>query len=287
MIGHLIYTYDRLDDAKILQEISKKYLAKELGDIFLIHAYNGKNSFGYSKYLEDKLITTKNKGHFEGACDLINKGIIEAEKNLNIDYLIVTAADTWTLNADFIKKVILKMKDSKKVIATCAWDDRGMVEYDKNYTMNLFKIGFATDFFILDMKWQRENRLFPLNLMAVSRKFDDIKVFLTGNIVFLEDALAYSYANIFIKKYKNDYKVYKNSMINALYHITERERIHFLDNDGIWKRKMEWPDLGIYTYHDEDVQKKKRVLQSIKEISGENIEKLKNIDDLAYFNKVN
>ncbi len=287
MIGHLIYTYDRLDDARILQEISKNYLAKELGDIFLIHAYNGENSFGYEKYLEDKLIKIKNKGHFEGACDLINQGIAEAGRNLDIDYLMVTASDTWLLNADYIKKIISEMKEMNKVIATCAWDDRGIVEPDINNTMNLFKIGFATDFFILDMKWQRENKLFPLKFKSIARKFNDVKVFMTGHLVLLEDVLAYVYAKFFIKKYNYNYGVYKREMIKSLYHMVDREPIHFRKEDGIWKRKMEWPSLGIYTYHDEDVQKKKAVLQSNEEISGVNIEKLRNTDDLSYFNKIN
>lgn len=286
MIGHLIYTYNRLDDARISQEISKNYLAKKLGDIFLIHAYNGKKSFGYEKHLEDKLVRMKNKEHFEGASDLINKGIAEAEKIQAIDYLIVTASDTWLLNAEYIKKIISEMKSENKVIATCAWDDRGIADYDKNFFMNLFKIGFATDFFILDMKWQKENKLFPLNFKSISKKFDDIKIFLTGNRVFLEDVLAYSYAKLFMKKRKNDHKAYKNSMIKALHKMSERERIHFIDENGIWKRKMEWPDLGIYTYHDEDVSKKQKALRSRKEISGTNIEKLKQAKDLSYFNKI-
>lgn len=286
MIGHLIYTYNRLDDAKISQEISKNYLSKKLGDIYLIHAYNGESAFGYEKYLEDKLIKIKNKGHFEGACDLINQGIKAAEKNLDIDYLIITATDTWLINADYIQKVISDMKEKKKVIATCAWDDRGMVESDIYNTMNLFKIGFATDFFILDMEWQRENKIFPLKFKSISNKFNEVKVFMTGHLVLLEDALAYTYAKFFIKKHAYDYGEYKRNMINALYHMSEREPIHFRTEQGIWKRKMEWPQLGLYTYHDEDVEKKKIALQSVKELSGENIEKLRQAEDLSYFNKI-
>lgn len=169
MIGHLIYTYNRLDDARILQEISKNYLSRKLGEIFLIHAYNGKKYFGYERYLEDKLVKMKNKGHFEGASDLINRGISEAEKLPDIDYLIVTASDTWLLDAEYIRKIISEMKNGKKVLATCAWDDRGIANYDKNFIMNLFQIGFATDFFILDMNWQRENKLFPLNFKSISK----------------------------------------------------------------------------------------------------------------------
>lgn len=286
MIGHLIYTYNRLDDARILQEISKNHLAKELNGIFLIHAYNGKDSFRYEQYLEDKLIRIKNKGHFEGASDLINRGIAEAEKIQAVDYLIVTASDTWLLNAEYVRKIISEMKSGNKALATCAWDDRGIADYDKKFIMNLFQIGFATDFFILDMNWQRENKLFPLDFKAVSKKFDDIKIFLTGNRVFLEDVLAFSYAKLFMKRHKNNHGAYKTSMINALYHMSERERIHFINENGIWKRKMEWPELGLYTYHDEDVSKKQESLRLHEEISGTNIEKLRQAKDLSYFNKM-
>jgi len=37
--------------------------------------HNGKKKFGYEPYLEDKFIQIKNNGHFQGAVDLINRGL--------------------------------------------------------------------------------------------------------------------------------------------------------------------------------------------------------------------
>lgn len=69
MIGCVIYTYNRINDARINQELTREILgkSKKLGGVFIVHAYNGEESFGYQRYLEDKLITLKNRGHFKGA----------------------------------------------------------------------------------------------------------------------------------------------------------------------------------------------------------------------------
>ncbi len=285
MIGHLIYTYNKLDDARILQEISKNYLTNELGEIYLIHSYNGDDSFGYKQYLENKLIKIENRGHFQGACDLINSGIEEAEKNLEIDYLLVTAGDTWTLKADFIKSIIDKMKAGGKVLATSAWDNRGLVNYDSSYVMNPFIMGMATDLFVLDMSWQRKGKLFPLNLETMINKFGEIKLFLTGNEMYLENVMAYSYLSCF-RGQNSENHTYKAEMLKHLVQISEREPIHYRDESGFWRRKMDWDDIGLVTYHDNDVVKKQSAVQKYDYISGQNVEKLRNTKDLSYFNKL-
>ena len=287
MIGHLIYTYDHLDDARISQEISKNFLTKTLDPIILIHAYNGKESFGYKQYLEDVLIRRKNIGHFEGACDLLNAGVKEAEKHKEIQYLLVTAADTWVLNEQFLKKIIEDMKKNNQIIATCAWDNRGIKDYDINFLMNLFKIGFASDFFILDMNWQRKVKLFPLDFKSIKEKFEDIKMFILGEPLYLENILAYSFLKIFYNNVQFKSGERKKKMILSIHHIKEREPIHFYDKEkGFWRRKMGWEEIGLYTYHNDEIDKKQKCISDKKELIGKFISKIRNTKDLSYFNRI-
>lgn len=284
MIGHLIYTYNKVDDARISQEISRHHLSKCFGKVFIIHAFNGKEDW-YEKYQEDVLVKTKNLGHYAGASLLINAGIAAAEKKKDIDYLLVTAADTWLLSTDYVAGIIKKMEAGQKAVATCAWDNRGIMDYDKNFSMNLFRLGMATDFFIIDLNWQRKNKLFPLDFNGISKRFGELEVFLTGNVLYLEKIFAYSYAQLFRRQYKDPH-LYKKKMLEAVCQLIEREPICYRRRDGYWKRQMRWDKLGLYTFHDDEVQEKQRVLQENKSVQGKGIDKLRRANDFAYFNKV-
>ena len=71
----LIYTYDRIDDAKINQEIILKNWTPDQGfkDIKITHVFNGKRSWWSDKYLEDDLIyLDSNPDHFRGAELMMN-----------------------------------------------------------------------------------------------------------------------------------------------------------------------------------------------------------------------
>ena len=109
-IGFLIYTYNRIDDAKINMEIIRDIWTKSklFSDIRIVHAYNGEKEWHPKKYLEDDLIFMKNPGHFQGAAELIDAGIKKfQEKYKNIDYVIVTAPDTWLIRPEYINKIII------------------------------------------------------------------------------------------------------------------------------------------------------------------------------------
>ena len=284
MIGHLIYTYDKIDDARILQEISRENITKSLGKIYLVHAYNGLPSFSYRMYLEDKLIKKSNRGHFKGAADLINTGIAEMKKNKDIDFAIVTASDIWPLKASFLKRVIDTMRNEDKYIATCAWNNRGLAGYDPDYNMNPFNMGFAVDFFILNVSMERKLNIFPIPYDNIIKKFADIKLFFSGTAVYLEEALAYQYAKKFSQLYRDDH-LYKVNMISHIYCIKEREPIFEKTRDGRWVRRMEWGNIGLYTYHDDNVQGKKSALQRYKIKRGRNIQKLLLANQPDYYNQ--
>ena len=123
MIGHLIYSYNHLDDVRIQQEISKNLYAKVFGGVHVVHAHNGKKNFGYQKYLEDKLITLQNRGHYQGASDLVNAGLEYFSENRipKLKYVLVTAADTWILNTELLENIFDEMRKEKKVLAASSW----------------------------------------------------------------------------------------------------------------------------------------------------------------------
>lgn len=75
-LGILIYTYNRIDDAKINMEIIKNVWQADdyFENLEIIHAFNGKKEWYEKKYLEDKLVRIRNTWHFQGASDLIDVG---------------------------------------------------------------------------------------------------------------------------------------------------------------------------------------------------------------------
>ncbi len=76
-IGVLLYTFDRVEDAYINQEILRNVWGTSgyFGSITIVHAYNGRQSWYPKKYLENVLIRQKNAGHFQGATELIDAGM--------------------------------------------------------------------------------------------------------------------------------------------------------------------------------------------------------------------
>ena len=54
MLGQVIYTYNKIDDARINQELSREILgnSKKLGGVYITHVYNGEKGFAYKKYPE-------------------------------------------------------------------------------------------------------------------------------------------------------------------------------------------------------------------------------------------
>lgn len=58
-IGALIYTQDRVDDARINFEIVRNVWQKTkfFKSVEIVHSYNGKSEWYPKKYLEDVLVT--------------------------------------------------------------------------------------------------------------------------------------------------------------------------------------------------------------------------------------
>lgn len=270
MLGHLIYNYAHLDDVRIQQEISKKLYVENFGGAYLTHAYNGKRNFGYKKYLEDKFIKLNNRGHFQGAADLINAGLNFFTKNkiTGLDYVLVTAADTWLLDVKFLHKLIKEMKEENKILAASSWGRS--VKPEK-------PTGFSLDFFIIDINWNRKAKLFPLNYEGFVKKFEDFFYMLYTQPV-LESCFQYNFQKYFAKNYKdNEIWLQREKSFRR---IVEREPVH--DKNG--QRQGSWPKIGLYT--DPRAKEKKEVLLAKNIDFGKHCHKLLKEKDLSYYNKV-
>ena len=145
-IGVVIYTHNRVDDAKINIEIIRNvWEASELfNNVKIVHSFNGEKSWYPKKYLENDLVVLKNSWHFQGAADLIDAGLKKMSLYKNIDYIIVLAADIWLINLGYLNKLLTQMKEGEFRLATCVW---GLLEQNI-----IQKTEITTDFFILDFK---------------------------------------------------------------------------------------------------------------------------------------
>ncbi|MFA6160817.1 MAG: hypothetical protein WC766_01420 [Patescibacteria group bacterium] len=267
MFGHLIYSYNHLDDARIQQEISRSLYSTKFNGVKVVHAHNGKASFGYKKYLEDVLIKRRNLGHFEGAADLIDSGMDWFIKNKikSLRYVMVTAADTWCLNVNWIEGLIKEMEAKGQVVACSSW---GHVKAPEKPT------GFSTDFFIVDLEWARASKVFPLNYKKFKNSFQDVFL-LNWSLPIVEACFQYRYARYFMQVYKdNDVWMNRNKFWRR---ISEREPVH-VNGD----RFSDWPKIGLYT--SPEPLTKQKALKALKINLGKYSDKLLKAKDLSYYN---
>jgi len=276
-IGFLIYTYNRIDDAKINMEIIRDIWTKSklFSDIKIVHAYNGKKEWYSKKYLEDDLVVMKNPGHFQGAAELIDSGIKKfQEKYKNIDYIIVIAPDTWLIKPDYISKIITKMKKKELYWATCSW---GLPERN-----DIVDVGSAVDFFIIDSKWAKKNKMFPIDYGGFNKKYSDLFLYKGGNVM-LEKLIFARFLKAIYRQYK-DNNTLKYTGLSKIFKLTDRESVHtHIDKDGFWIRKMYWSKIGLLTHH--DPKPKKEILKKTGiSFKGNNINKLLKNKNLDYYN---
>lgn len=267
MLGHLVYSYNHLDDARIQQEISRQLYAPAFGGVKVVHCHNGKRSFGYKKYLEDVLIRRQNPGHFAGAADLIDAGMswFMQHRTKGLRYVLITAADTWCLNVQWLKSVVQEMGAKGQVIAVSSWG---------HSKAPVKPTGFSTDFLIVDLDWIRESHVFPLRYPDFKKKFADMFLLLWGQPT-VEACLQWKYARYFFDNFMdNDFWHERDSSWRRL---VEREPVH---TDG--QRQSDWPKIGLYT--NPDPTTKRMVLRSLKLKLGQYGDKLSKAKDTGYYN---
>ncbi len=183
-IGVLLYTYNRIDDARINMEIIRNLWKQNglLKDVVIVHSFNGLKEWWPEKYLEDELLYLENPGHFTGAELLMNEGMrCFSEKYPDVDYVITLASDTWCLKPVYLADIIKNMQGEEKYLATCAWGTK-----ERN---NMWDIGMALDLNILDLKWMMQYKVFPLRFVEFVEKYSEIFHY-RDEIIYLERVFA-------------------------------------------------------------------------------------------------
>lgn len=243
MIGHLVYNYEHFADLEVQKRIARELYAPAFGGVHQVVCYNG--SASYKATSEDKLFVLKNRGHYQGAVDLINRGLkYFTESRINgLRYVVVTAADTWMINVKYLQGLIIQMSKQNKVLATSSWGRAKATEKPK---------GFATDFFVIDIAWNRQSKLFPLDYEKFVKKFGDVLA-LQYTIPTVESALQYKFHKYFMDNFR-DNEIWRQRD-TAFMRVTDREPVH----DSTGKRQGNWPKLGLYTNPLPDATKSKLI----------------------------
>lgn len=270
-LGYLIYTFNRVEDAKIQMEIVRSLWEPEFGEpIQIVHAFNGELSWYKDIYLENELIRLTNPGHFEGASNLIDAGIA-ALLEKEVDYIIVSAADTWLVQPEIIKKKILQMQQEDKVILGNAWGTPTR--------QTLRDVGMSADFFIVNKEWIHQNHMFPVSYSDFYDKHIDLLRYSGSANVSYEKLLFSKYiaacTNALGKGNNNKLPHY---ILDKFFTLEERNPIH---TDEVWNRQDNWPEIGMYTSH--EATAKQKVLKALNLDLGEASAKLLNSSDLQYY----
>lgn len=275
-IGVLLYTYNRIDDAKINMEIIRNYWSKRsaLRNVTIVHAFNGEKEWYPKRYLEDDVVRIKNSWHFQGASDLLDAGMARFKKEYpDIDYIIVLAADTWLVEPAYLERMIQTMQKEEKWLATCPW---GLP--DRN---EMADVGIAVDCFILDAQRAHAHDMFPIDYGAFFEKYEDLFLYRAASTVMLEKLLLARYIKA-VSRTEASGAFLRKKAFEKILRMTDREPVHTkIDKQGHWIRTMYWPRMGLVTHH--DPSPKKEILATYK-ISGDAVSKLLRTDDLSYFN---
>lgn len=283
-IGVVMYTYNRIDDARINMEIIRKVWSKKdlLNDVKIVHSYNGPKDLWPEKYLEDSIVYSDNIGHFAGAAMLMDNGFNAIKNDFpDTDYVIVLASDTWLVSPDYIENLINKMKSGEKYLSTCIWGSK------KN--KHLFgEKGFALDFYVYDFKWAVKSELFPIKFLDFRDKFEDL-FFYQNKTVFLEKVFKVRY----LQAIRRSVDIPSDNILTPIAEtyierMTEREPVHIGRDEGFLFmkpysiRKMYNKKMGLITHH--RPEEKRDVLNEWDLDLGDHGEKFKRSIDLNYFN---
>lgn len=278
-VGCLIYTHERVDDARINMEIIRSLWkqSSNFSSLAIIHSYNGKKVWYPKKYLEDLLIRQPNNpGHYQGASELIDAGISMFQKKYpQIHYVVVLAADTWCLKPQYVAHVIRVMQQNGQVLATCPW---GLpVRYKEN------SVGMATDFFIIDTHWAKRYHFFPLRYAEFFRQYQELFSYLRpGSNVSLEKIALARFHDASFREH-NDNLHRKELAEQSMYILKERMPVHSSKNaKGYWIRKFYWPQIGLITHHQPNL--KQKILRRVKGATGQYSQKLIQAKKLDYYN---
>lgn len=245
-----------------------------LANTAIIHTFNGPEEIWPEPYLEDKLLHLDNPGHYAGAMLLIDEGILAFRKNYpDVEYVVVLAADTWCVVPEYINAVIEAMKQGGRYIASCAW---GTEQKE-----NIFQVGMATDFFVVNVKWATSFGLFPMRFQEFREKFGELMLYY-GDAPIPERVFTVR----FREAIANSEAIPSDNLLAQIAYqhflpLQEREPVH-LNSGGKWQRTMYWPKIGLITHH--DPEPKQQALAQWRLNLGEYGNQFLIAQDFGYFN---
>ncbi len=307
LLGVVISTHDRVDDARINLEIVNALWSKRF-DLRIVHAYNGAPERWTTNGAEDnyKTIRRRNLGHFAGAVDLMEVGMLalagEHHDCLCRDcvrrdregiegiappsYAVHMSADTWLTNPDYLAGVIGEMGHGEKRLASCAWGN----ELDDNP----WTLGLALDFCVVDLAWAFRYGMLPLHYEDFREKYEELVHYLGSN-VYPERVLALR----FLQALRNETpSISDNTMREAgnaaLLRMSEREPVHrtvpleykLCPSPRLFKpagRDTRNEEIGLYSGH--DAKGKQDVIRKLGLAKiGPHATRLAEARDLSYYN---
>lgn len=274
-ITALIYTYNRVDDARINMEIIRNQWAKEpgLNNVKIVHSYNGKGDW-YEQYIEDKLVTTANTRHFSGAANLIDAGHKTiAEYYPETDYVIVLAADTWLVKPEYIMQKINELKEKSAYLATCPWG----FDQENDYRST----GVATDFFIYAFQWANQNNLFPIDYLDFEQRYEDLFYYL-GQSILLERVFLAKFGKTIVRQSGEDNGKSKQ-IIQRIVTMEERIPVHHRESPtSDMKRTFYVPSMGLISNH--NPEDKQEIIKPLNILGGSELARFITATDLNYYN---
>ncbi len=276
-IGILIYTHDRVEDARINMDIIRSlwHHAGLFSNVRIVHAYNGKRSWYPEKYREDIVVRIKNTDHYRGAAELIDAGWYAVRRHYpGIRYLVILAADTWCIKPAFIRSIIDRMQRQQTVWATCPWGLPGRFRETN--------VGMATDFHIVDVAWANRYGFLPLRYRQFWNQYHEIVSYLRPGANVSVEKLALARFHDACFREHGDAIHRKEQARRRTQLITERMPVHSgKDRRGYWIRSWYWPRIGLVTHHQPGP--KRAILRRTKNISGYAVEKLLHAKRLDYY----
>lgn len=224
------------------------------------------------------MIRLKNPGHFQGAAELIDAGFQVIENCAEpIDYVVFLASDTWLVQPNFLAQIINDMAVNKQYIASCPWGE--LPDKPGNILENM-----AVDFFIIDFQWAKNAQIFPIDYERFYNKYSDLFYYL-GSIPQVEKLLMSHITRAVHLQTKTDVE-YKKNTRKIIKIISQREPVHEkVDENGLWIRRMYWPEIGLFTHH--EPKEKQKDARSLKlNHVGPHFQKFIESPDLKYFNSI-
>ncbi len=142
----------------------------------------------------------------------------------------------------------------------------------------------STDFFIVNLDWAIQNKLFPMRYYEFWKKYHEIISYmkLGGNVSIERLFLARLHDASF--REHNDNVRRKSLAESNILLLKERMPVHSgKTKQGYWIRSFHWPKIGLVTHH--EPFEKQIVLRKFRNVDGKNISALKKTKSFQYYNQ--